>query len=75
MANKTNSRFTRAERQAYYSGMGYAVAYSKKGINFEKPSLRRNFSAGYAQGMERIKRNPLKYAPLPPKKRSSKKKS
>lgn len=69
------SRFSRAERQAYHSGMGYAVAHAKKGINFSKPELRRNFAAGYARGMERIERNPLKYPALPPKKRTSRKKT
>ena len=66
--------YTRAERQAYISGIGYAIGHQKKGINFSKPGLRRNFAAGYAKGLERIKRNPLKYPPLPPKKRSTKKK-
>ena len=46
-----------ANAKAYYSGMGYAVAHKKKGINFSKPELRRNFAAGYAKGLERIKRN------------------
>ena len=67
--------YTRAERQAYISGMGYAIGHAKKGINFSKPGLRRNFAAGYAKGLERIKRNPLKYPPLPPKKRSTKKRT
>ena len=71
---KTQTRFSRAERQAYISGMGYAVAHKKKGIKFNKPSLRRNFAAGYAKGLERIERNPAKYPALAPKKRSSKKK-
>ena len=71
---KTQSRFSRAERQAYMSGMGYAVGHKKKGINFSKPSLRRSFAAGYAKGLERIERNPLKYPALPPKKRTTKKK-
>ena len=74
MAN-IKKKFSRAERQAYHSGMGYAVAHKKKGINFSKPELRRNFAAGYAKGLERIERNPLKYPGLPPKKRSTKKKS
>ena len=69
------SKFSRAERQAYHSGMGYAVAHAKKGINFAKPELRRNFAAGYARGMERIERNPLKYPPLPPRKRNTTRKN
>lgn len=71
---KVQSRFSRAERQAYISGMGYAVAHKKKGINFSKPTLRRSFAAGYDKGLERIKLNPAKYPALAPKKRSTKKK-
>ena len=65
--------YTRAERQAYISGMGYAIGHKRKGINFSRPELRRNFAQGYQKGLERIKRKPLKYAPLPSKKRSKKK--
>ena len=68
------NNFSRAERQAYISGMGYAVAHKKKGINFSKPELKKSFAKGYAKGVDRIERNPLKYPALPPKKRSTKKK-
>ena len=72
MANK-KTRFSRSERQAYLSGMGYAVAHKKKGINFSRPALRKSFAAGYKKGLERVEQNPLKYPTLPPKKRSKKK--
>ena len=71
-------KFTRAERQAYQSGKGYAVAHAKKGINFAKPELRASFAKGYAKGKQMISKNPLKYPPLPKKtasKRSTSKKT
>ena len=61
------SKFTRAERQAYQSGKGYAVAHAKKGINFAQPKLRASFAKGFAKGNEIIAKNPLKYPPLPKK--------
>ena len=69
---KTN--YSRAERQAYISGMGYAIGHQKRGINFAKPELKQSFRKGYNKGLARIDRNPLKYPALPPKKRSTKKK-
>lgn len=66
-------KFTRAERQAYHSGKGYAVAHAKKGINFSKPELRASFAKGFAKGNEIINKNPLKYPALPKKTRSKKK--
>ena len=65
-------KFTRAERQAYHSGKGYAVAHAKKGINFANTELRVSFAKGYAKGNQMIAKNPLKYPPLP-KKNSGKK--
>ncbi len=67
------SKFSRAERQAYHSGKGYAVAHAKKGINFSKPEIRKSFAAGYAKGNQMIAKNPLKYPPLPKKTRAKKK--
>ena len=65
-------KYSRAERQAYQSGKGYAVAHAKKGINFEKPNLRASFAKGFAKGKQIIKKNPLKYPALPKKTRSKK---
>ena len=61
------SNFSRAERQAYHSGKGYAVAHEKKGINFAKPELRASFAKGYAKGKQMMAKNPLKYPALPKK--------
>ena len=66
---KFKSKFTRAERQAYHSGKGYAVAHKKRGINFKFDNLKRSFARGYNKGLEMMKRNPLKYGALPKKTR------
>ena len=64
------AKFSRAERQAYNSGMGYAVGFQKKGINFSKPKLRKSFAAGFKKGNEMMGRTPDKYPKLK-RKRSS----
>ena len=61
---KFKSKFTRAERQAYHSGKGYAVAHRNRGINFKFANLRASFQRGYNKGLQMMKRNPLKYATL-----------
>ena len=67
------SKFSRSERTAYNSGMGYAVAYSKKGIKFQKrPELRKSFSAGFNKGLEMITSNPENYPNLKRKTRNKK---
>ena len=66
---KFKSKFTRAERQAYHSGKGYAVAHRKRGINFKFSNLRASFARGYNKGLQMMKRNPLKYAQLQKKTR------
>jgi hypothetical protein len=65
-----NNKFTRAERQAYHSGKGYAVAHKKRGINFKFSNLKASFMQGYKKGLEMMKRNPLKYAILPKKRKT-----
>ncbi|MBO5010553.1 MAG: hypothetical protein J6D20_07660 [Clostridia bacterium] len=66
---KFKSKFTRAERQAYHSGKGYAVAHKKRGINFKFANLKASFARGYNKGLQMMKRNPLKYGQLPKKTR------
>ena len=61
---KFKSKFTCAERQAYHSGKGYAVAHKSRGINFKFSNLRASFQRGYNKGLQMMKRNPLKYAQL-----------
>lgn len=69
------TRFSRAQRAAYESGKGYAVAHSGKQIDFAKPEVKESFAAGFRKGKQMMKRNPLKYADLPkPKKTRTKKK-
>ena len=68
------SNFNRAQRTAFYSGMGYAVAHAGKRVDFSKsknPSNRANFLAGYNRGLTMMARNPEKY---PAKFRKKKKK-
>ena len=51
--------------KAYYSGMGYAVAHKKKGINFKNARLKAVFRKGYNAGLRRLGKDPLKYPKLP----------
>lgn len=69
------SKFSRAQYTAYYSGMGYAVAHAGKRVDFEKsknPGNRANFLAGYNRGLAMMARNPEKYPPKFRKKRKKK---
>lgn len=58
---KFKSKFSRAERQAYHSGKGYAVAQSSCSINFKHEKNKESFQRGYSRGLEMMKRNPSKY--------------
>ena len=75
MANNKNykSKFSRAERAAYHSGKGYAVAHAKRGINFKNGKVKEAFRQGFNKGKAMMAKNPLKYALLPKKTRSKKK--
>ena len=76
MANqKGKSKYTRAQKRAYYSGMGYATAYHNKQINFATSENKESFKAGYKQGVAMAKQTPDKYPPLEPKKKTAKKSS
>lgn len=70
---KNKSNYTRAQKRAYYSGMGYATAYHNKQINFATPENKESFKAGYKQGVAMAKNTPDKYPPLSPKKSTAKK--
>lgn len=64
MARKS---FSRAERRAYYSGMGSAVGSQKRRIKFKggkSSRVRRAFAAGRKKGNEMMGRNPSKYPKL-----------
>ena len=54
-------QFTRAQKRAYHSGMGYAVSFYGRGIHFQDPSLKKSFAAGYNSGIEKMRRKPAKY--------------
>ncbi|MGN1051888.1 MAG: hypothetical protein ACI4SH_00700 [Candidatus Scatosoma sp.] len=75
MATGEKSNYTRAQKRAYYSGMGYATAYHKKAIKFAKPENRESFEAGWKQGTAMAKQTPDKYPPLQTKKKTAKKSS
>lgn len=60
-----------ADVKTYYSGMGYAIAHQKQGINFSDAKSRSIFQKGYNAGKKRLANNPSKYFKL---KRKSKKK-
>lgn len=72
MANK-KSKYTRAQKRAYYSGMGYATAYHNKAIKFDTPENRSSFEAGWKQGTAMARSKPDKYPPLTAKKSRGKK--
>ena len=57
-------KHTAAEKNAYYSGMGYAVAYCGKGITFRKDNVRKSFQAGWNRGHAMMKKSPAKYPKL-----------
>ncbi len=54
-------KFTRAERAAYHSGKGYAVAHFGRGIAFKDKKTRESFQRGYSQGLSMMRKNPSKY--------------
>ena len=53
-----------ANAKSYYSGMGYAIAHEKKGINFSNKKSRAMFLKGFRAGKNRTANNPLKYPKL-----------
>lgn len=54
-------KYTKSEKMAYNSGMGYALAMDGKGINFDTPKMRESFNAGYKYGRKLAQKNPKKY--------------
>lgn len=69
------SKYTRAQRQAYYSGMGYSTAYSGKEIKFDNPENKASFNAGWKAGKKMVEKSPSKYPPLGTTKKASGKKT
>ena len=65
------SKYTRAQRQAYYSGMGYSTAYSGKEIKFDNPENKASFNAGWKAGKKMVEKSPSKYPPLGTTKKAS----
>lgn len=47
MANK-KSKYTAAQRKAYYSGMGYRAGYEGKAIPFKNDKNKQSFKEGFA---------------------------
>lgn len=47
MANK-KSKYTAAQRKAYYSGMGYRAGYEGKEIPFKNEKNKQSFREGFA---------------------------
>ncbi len=61
MANRTKKsgkKYTRAQRKAYYSGMGYRAAYEGKEIPFRNAQNRASFQAGWKAAMDTVKKYP-----------------
>ena len=72
MAFQSKSRG--GSKKAFHSGMGYAVAHSKRGINFKNKNNRASFAAGFKAGLAAIAKDAFKYPSLPKKTRSKKSK-
>ena len=60
MANK-KSKYSFQQRRAYYSGMGYSVAYAGNKVEFSSQDLKDAFMAGYKAGNKKQRSNPSKY--------------
>lgn len=63
-----------ANARSYYSGMGYAIAHEKRGINFKDDKSRAIFKKGYNAGKRRAAKNPLKYPKIATRKKKGSKK-
>lgn len=55
---RRKSKYSAAEKKAYYSGMGYRVAYNGKFIPFKNQKNRDSFAAGYAAAGKAAKKYP-----------------
>lgn len=64
------SKYTRAQRKAYYSGMGYACAANGKAINFKSEENKQSFYAGWGAGKKKIAANADRYPDNPRLKKS-----
>ena len=62
MAKK--SKYTKNQRNAYHSGMGYSIAHKGKKIEFSSDDMRESFMAGYKAGVGKLKKSPKKYPNL-----------
>ena len=51
-------KYTHAQRKAYYSGMGYRVAYEGRGISFKSAERRKSFQEGYSSIRDKLDRYP-----------------
>lgn len=61
---KRNSRYSDAQRKAFYSGQGFRVAYQGLKINFRNPETRASFEQGWRAAGKKIAQYPQKYVPL-----------
>lgn len=59
-----SKRYSKNQRQAYYSGMGYSVGYKNRKINFRSDTLKQSFREGYAAGIRSQRKSPDKYPKL-----------
>lgn len=65
------TKYTRAQRKAYYSGMGYACAANGKAINFKSEENKQSFYAGWGVGKKKIAANAERYPDNPRLKKSA----
>lgn len=52
------AKYTRAQKKAYYSGMGYRAAHEGKAIPFKSEKNKESFRRGYKKAGESVKKYP-----------------
>lgn len=58
--SKRRKRHSKAERQAFEAGQGYAVARSRSGMDIRNLDLRKSFAQGYAKARQMISKSSRK---------------
>lgn len=58
MAKKEKLTYSAAQKKAYYSGMGYRVAYNGKVVPFKNEKNKDSFRAGFSAAGKVVKEYP-----------------
>lgn len=54
-------KYTKSQKEAYYSGMGYALRGQNRNIKFTSNDVKSSFLAGCAAGKQKALNNEKKY--------------